>query len=41
MSAPSSPGTCRAGDMMCAGIMPDVYTATVRDISGFAKSLAP
>ena len=28
-------------DMMCAGTMPDVYTATVRDISGFAKSLAP
>jgi len=34
-------GTCHAGDMMCAGTMPDVYTATVRDISGFAKSLAP
>ena len=28
-------------DMMCAGTMPDVYTATVRDISGFAKSLVP
>jgi hypothetical protein len=26
---------------LCAGTMPDVYTATVRDISGFAKSLAP
>ena len=26
---------------LCAGTMPDGYTATVRDISGFAKSLAP
>ena len=33
--------TCHAGDMMCAATMPDVYAATVRDISGFAKSLTP
>jgi acetyl esterase/lipase len=32
-------GTCHGGDMMCVGTMPDVYTASVRDISGFAKSL--
>lgn len=32
-------GTCHAGDMMAAATMPDVYGATVRDISGFAKSL--
>lgn len=33
-------GTCHAGDMMCAATMPDVYGATVRDISGFAHSLS-
>ncbi len=33
-------GTCHAGDMMSAATMPDVYGATVRDISGFAKALA-
>jgi acetyl esterase/lipase len=32
-------GTCHGGDMMCGGTMPDVYLASVRDISGFAKSL--
>jgi len=32
-------GTCHAGDMMTPGDMPDVYAATVRDISGFAHSL--
>ena len=32
-------GTCHAGDMMTPGAMPDVYAATVRDISGFAHSL--
>jgi acetyl esterase/lipase len=32
-------GTCHAGDMMTPGEMPDVYAATVRDISGFAHSL--
>ncbi|HZQ31120.1 MAG TPA: alpha/beta hydrolase fold domain-containing protein [Mycobacterium sp.] len=34
-------GTCHAGDMICAGAMPDVYTASLRDVSGFAKSLSP
>lgn len=34
-------GTCHAGEMMCAATMPDVYSATVRDISGFAHSLTP
>jgi acetyl esterase/lipase len=32
-------GTCHAGDMIFAAAMPDVYQATVRDISGFARSL--
>lgn len=32
-------GTCHAGDMMAPGDMPDVYAATVRDISGFAFSV--
>jgi acetyl esterase/lipase len=32
-------GTCHSGDMMAPGDMPDVYAATVRDISGFAHSL--
>jgi acetyl esterase/lipase len=32
-------GTCHAGDMMCAGTMPDVYGASLRDVSGFAQSL--
>jgi acetyl esterase/lipase len=32
-------GTCHAGDMMCAGVIPDVASATLRDISGFAYSL--
>ena len=33
-------GTCHAGDMLCAGTMPDVYSASLRDVSGFARSLA-
>ncbi|WP_102141881.1 alpha/beta hydrolase [Mycobacterium hubeiense] len=33
-------GTCHAGDMLCPGAMPDVYAASLRDVSGFAKSLA-
>ena len=32
-------GTCHGGDMMCVSTMPDVYTASVRDISGFAQAL--
>jgi acetyl esterase len=29
-------GSGHAGDMMAPGAMPDVYAATVRDVSGFA-----
>jgi acetyl esterase/lipase len=32
-------GTCHGGDMIFAVAMPDVYAATVRDITGFANSL--
>ena len=32
-------GTCHGGDLMFAGAMPDVFAASVRDLSGFAKSL--
>ena len=34
-------GTCHGGDMMFPHAMPDVLAATVRDISGFARSLTP
>ena len=33
-------GTCHAGDMLCAGTIPDVYGASLRDVSGFAKAVA-
>jgi acetyl esterase len=33
-------GTCHGGDLMFAGAMPDVFAASMRDVSGFAKSLA-
>jgi acetyl esterase/lipase len=33
-------GTCHAGDAIFRGAMPDVFAATVRDIAGFAHSLA-
>ena len=33
-------GTCHAGDCIFRGAMPDTYRATVRDIKGFADSLA-
>jgi acetyl esterase/lipase len=33
-------GTCHGGDMLLAGAMPDVFAASQRDVSGFAKSLA-
>jgi acetyl esterase len=33
-------GTCHGGDMLLGGAMPDVYAASLRDVSGFAKSLA-
>jgi acetyl esterase/lipase len=32
-------GTCHAGDLLLPGAMPDVFAATMRDVSGFAKSL--
>jgi acetyl esterase len=32
-------GTCHGGDMLLAGAMPDVFAASVRDLSGFAKGL--
>ncbi|RAV10710.1 alpha/beta hydrolase [Mycolicibacterium sp. GF69] len=33
-------GTCHGGDLLCGSYMPDVFSATIRDISGFAKSLS-
>lgn len=32
-------GTCHGGDLLCGGHMPDVFEASIRDVSGFAKSL--
>ncbi|MGV0794420.1 alpha/beta hydrolase [Mycolicibacterium sp. XJ1819] len=32
-------GTCHGGDLMMPHVMPEVFDATVRDVSGFAKSL--
>jgi acetyl esterase len=32
-------GTCHGGDLMFAGVMPDVFAASIRDVSGFATSL--
>lgn len=32
-------GTCHAGDCLFRAAMPEVYAATIRDISGFAHSL--
>jgi acetyl esterase len=32
-------GTCHGGDLLFPGVMPDVFAASVRDLSGFAKSL--
>ncbi len=34
-------GTCHGGDVLFPHAMPEVFTATVRDISGFARSVAP
>jgi acetyl esterase/lipase len=34
-------GTCHGGDMLFPGPMPDVHAASLRDVSGFAKSLGP
>jgi hypothetical protein len=33
-------GTCHGGDMLLGGAMPEVFAASLRDVSGFAKSLA-
>jgi acetyl esterase len=33
-------GTCHGGDLLLPGIMPDVFAASMRDVSGFAKSLS-
>ncbi|WIM87131.1 alpha/beta hydrolase fold domain-containing protein [Candidatus Mycobacterium wuenschmannii] len=32
-------GTCHGGDLLFPGVMPDVFAASMRDLSGFAKSL--
>ncbi|AEV71639.1 esterase/lipase [Mycolicibacterium rhodesiae NBB3] len=32
-------GTCHGGDLLLPHVMPDVFHASVRDVSGFAKSL--
>lgn len=32
-------GTCHAGDLMLPGVVPEVYEASMRDVSGFAKSV--
>jgi acetyl esterase len=32
-------GTCHGGDLLLGGAMPDVYLASLRDVSGFAKSV--
>ena len=32
-------GTCHGGDVLLGGVMPDVYLASLRDVSGFAESV--
>jgi acetyl esterase/lipase len=32
-------GTCHGGDLLFAGAMPEVFAASMRDVSGFAKSV--
>lgn len=32
-------GTCHAGDLLLPGALPNVFAASMRDVSGFAKSL--
>lgn len=34
-------GTCHGGDILMPQAMPDVFESTVRDITGFARSLTP
>jgi acetyl esterase len=33
-------GTCHGGDLLLPGVMPEVFESSMRDVSGFAKSLA-
>jgi hypothetical protein len=33
-------GTCHGGDLLMATVMPEVFGASIRDVSGFAHSLA-
>ncbi|AFM15523.1 esterase/lipase [Mycolicibacterium chubuense NBB4] len=33
-------GTCHGGDLLLASVMPEVFGASIRDVSGFAYSLA-
>jgi acetyl esterase len=33
-------GTCHGGDLLFPGVMPEVFDASVRDLSGFAKSFS-
>ena len=33
-------GTCHGGDLLLGPAMPEVFAASIRDVSGFAKSLA-
>lgn len=33
-------GTCHGGDLLFGNALPDVFSASVRDVSGFAKSLS-
>jgi acetyl esterase/lipase len=32
-------GTCHGSDLLLPGVLPDVFAASMRDVSGFAKSL--
>ena len=32
-------GTCHGGELLLPGVMPEVFEASMRDVSGFAKSL--
>jgi hypothetical protein len=32
-------GTCHGGDLLFGAAMPDVFAASIRDVSGFAQSL--
>ena len=35
-----NPGLCHVGELLFRGTMPDVYAAAVRDVTGFARSVA-